>query len=90
MSLRITRRKFLAGTAAAAGLTVLSGSFKTQAYAANAKLRIAYVGTGGQAGAHLGLAKSEQCPCYCDPDPGPARRPPRCTRRPRPTPTIAR
>jgi predicted dehydrogenase len=69
MSLRFSRRTFLAGSAAAASLTVLAGSFKTPAYAANQKLRIAYVGTNGQAGAHLGLAKNEQCPCYCDPDP---------------------
>jgi len=69
MTLRFSRRKFLAGTAAAAGLTVLAGSYQPRAYAANAKLRIAYVGTNGQAGAHLSLAKNEQCPCYCDPDP---------------------
>ena len=69
MSHRISRRKFLQGTAVVAGLTVLTGSFKTNAYAANKKLNIAYIGTDGRAGAHLGLAKNgEVCPCYCDAD----------------------
>jgi predicted dehydrogenase len=68
MSHRVSRRKFLQGTAVVAGLTVLTGTFKTNAYAANAKLSIAYIGTGGQAGAHIGLAKNEVCPCYCDVD----------------------
>jgi predicted dehydrogenase len=69
MSLRVSRRRFLQGTAAVASLTVLGSSFRKEAYAATGKLRIAYVGTNGQAGAHLGLAKNENCPCYCDPDP---------------------
>ena len=69
MSHGVTRRKFLQGTAVAAGVTVLGASFRTNAYAASGKLRIAYVGTGGQAGAHLNLAKNETCPCYCDPAP---------------------
>jgi predicted dehydrogenase len=71
MSLRVSRRKFLQGTTAAvAGLTVLGSSLSTKAYAANAKLRIAYVGVDGRAGAHIDLARSEECPCFCDPDPG--------------------
>ena len=70
MSQGITRRKLLQGTAAAGGLLVMTNVFRTNAYAANAKLGIAFVGTGGRAEAHLGMGQQESCPCYCDVDIG--------------------
>ena len=68
MSSGISRRKFLKGTAVAAGITVLAGSFRTNAYAANAKLNVALVGVGGQAGAGHGMASAENVVAMCDAD----------------------
>jgi predicted dehydrogenase len=68
MSHRISRRKFLQGAAVAAGLTVLTGGTRVNAYAVNGKLNIAFIGTGGRAESHLGMANNENCPCFCDVD----------------------
>jgi hypothetical protein len=68
MSYHFTRRGFLKGTAVAAGVIVLSGTFKTNAYAANSKLDVAIVGVGGQGGAGHGFMKSENCVAMCDAD----------------------
>jgi len=53
MSRRMKRRTFLKTTAAAAGLTVLGGSFRAAAYAANEKLRCACIGAAGRGGVHV-------------------------------------
>jgi len=67
MTRRLTRRGFIQGTAAA-GLTVLAGPFRPGAYAANDKLNIACIGTGGRGGAHVGAAARENCVALCDID----------------------
>jgi predicted dehydrogenase len=65
----ITRRHFLQGSViTAAGLVVAPGVLRAQN--AGQKLRIAFVGTGGRAEAHIGLANSETCVAYCDVDEG--------------------
>jgi len=79
MSYRVTRRLFLKGTAAAAGLTVLGGASRAGAYAANQKLSCANIGVGGQGESHLGpAAASENLVALCDADTsrlaGPARK----------------
>ena len=69
MSRRITRRNFLKGTGVAAA-TAFAAPYILRAAPLNVqKLRIAFVGTDGQAQAHIGLAKEESCPCYADVDP---------------------
>jgi predicted dehydrogenase len=70
MSPGITRRKFLQGTAAAAGVTVLASTFRTHAYAANEKLNTALIGVGGQGGASHGAALGENLVALCDADQG--------------------
>ena len=65
---RVTRRMFLKGTAAAAGLTVLGGSSRAGAYEANQKLNCANIGVGGRGGGHLGPAASENLVAICDVD----------------------
>jgi len=50
----LTRRRFIAGTAAAAG-TLAFGPAVRHAYAANSRPGIAFIGVGGRGGAHLGL-----------------------------------
>ena len=66
MSHRISRRGFLKGTAIATGVTLLSGSFKVNAYAQNSKLNVALVGVGGQGGAGHGIAEAENIVAMCD------------------------
>ena len=68
MSHRVTRRTFLKGTAAAAGLTVLGGSSRPRAYDANQKLNCANIGVGGRGGGHLGPAAGENLVAICDVD----------------------
>jgi predicted dehydrogenase len=68
MSLRVSRRGFLKGAAAAGGLLVLGGPFKANAYAANAKLNIAYIGAGGQGKAGWGMAEGQNVAAICDVD----------------------
>jgi predicted dehydrogenase len=69
MSHRVSRRKFLQGTAAVAGLTVLAGTFKPGAYAANAKLGVAVVGVKGMMGGYsTSQALNENCVAMCDVD----------------------
>ena len=70
MSNRVTRRKFLQSTGLAAGLVVLTGPFKTGAYAANEKLNCAHVGVGGMGASHLGAGASENLVALCDADAG--------------------
>jgi hypothetical protein len=69
----LTRRRFLQGTAVtAAGLVVAPSLVHAQnaTPTAGQKLRIAFVGTGGRAEAHIGLSNSETCVAYCDVDEG--------------------
>jgi predicted dehydrogenase len=70
MSHRVSRRGLLKGAAAAGGLLVLTGTFKTRAYAANAKLDIAYIGVGGQAHAGYGMSDGQNVVAMCDADEG--------------------
>jgi predicted dehydrogenase len=69
MSQRVSRRGFLKGTAAAGGLIVLTGVFRTNAYAANAKLNIAYIGVGGQATAGHAMSNGQNVAALCDVSP---------------------
>jgi hypothetical protein len=64
----ITRRTFLQGTAASAAGLVFAPGILRAAEVNQQKLRIAYIGTGGRADAHLGLANHETCVAYCDVD----------------------
>jgi predicted dehydrogenase len=64
----ITRRKFLQGTAVAAAGLIGAPSFIRAEDLKKQKLRIAYVATGGRAGAHLGVSNSELCVAYSDVD----------------------
>jgi len=67
----LTTRRFFLKRAAIAGALAASGPFILNAAdVGKQKLRVAFVGTGGQGGAHIGLATSESCPCYCDVDKG--------------------
>jgi len=69
MTFRVSRRTFLKGTVAAAGLTVLSGPFSRHAYAANAKLGVAVVGCKGMMGEYSDSnAIRENCVAMCDVD----------------------
>jgi predicted dehydrogenase len=70
MSPGITRRKFIKGTAAAAGLTVLASTFRSNAYAANEKLNVAMVGVGGRAENGCDSASKENLVAMCDADSG--------------------
>ena len=64
----ITRRGFLKGAAVTAGVTVLTGSARHSAYAANIRLNTALVGVGGQGGASHGAARGENLVAMCDVD----------------------
>ncbi|MBE3100632.1 MAG: Gfo/Idh/MocA family oxidoreductase [Planctomycetes bacterium] len=69
MSIRITRRGLLKGTAAAgAGLVLLPNAQSVWGYAQNKKLNVALVGVGGQAKAGHGMAGSENVVAICDAD----------------------
>ena len=71
MSRRLKRRTFLKTTAAAAGLTVLGGSFRSAAYAANEKLNCACIGAAGRGGVHVEVAaRAENLVALCDVDEG--------------------
>jgi len=70
MSYGITRRRFLKGTAVAAGLTILSEPLSVRAYAQNRKLNVALIGVGGQGGAGHGMASGENVVALCDADEG--------------------
>src|SRR5258706_7400447 len=79
MKNRVSRRRFMYGVASVAGAT-FAGPYILRAADPNVdKLRIAFVGTGGEAGAHIGLVeplkateksitKGHTCPAYCDVD----------------------
>jgi predicted dehydrogenase len=54
----------------AGGLIVLNGTFKRSAYAANAKLSIAYIGAGGQARAGFGMGDGQNVVAMCETDRG--------------------
>jgi len=69
MSRGLTRRGFLKGTALAAGVTVLTGTFRTSAYAANEKVNSAHIGIGGRGAAHFDPASQDGdivALCDCD------------------------
>lgn len=71
MSTRSTRRDFLKQVAVVAGATPLVLSRRARAQESKFKdLRIAFIATGGIAGAHIGemVRLGVQCPCYCDVD----------------------
>jgi predicted dehydrogenase len=69
MSIRITRRGLLKGTAAAgAGLVLLPNAQSVWGYAQNKKLNVALVGVGGQAKAGHGMVGGENVVAICDPD----------------------
>ena len=70
MSMRATRRRFLQTSTAAAGLIVMTGAFRTNAYAANEKLNLANIGVGGRGGAHLEPASRQNMVAICDVDAG--------------------
>jgi predicted dehydrogenase len=79
-----SRRRFMYGVATTAAATFAGPYILRAAEPGNEKLRIAYVGTGGQAGAHTPLVKPIEtkegetpkpsltsghiCPAYCDVD----------------------
>lgn len=65
----LTRRKFLQ-TSAATGAAVAVAPNILIADHHGQKLRVAHVGTGGRAGAHIDMAAGEGCicPAYCDVD----------------------
>jgi hypothetical protein len=66
----VSRRRFLKG-AAAAGVTVLAGTFRRTAYAANEKLNCACIGAAGRGGSHVeAAAKMENLVAVCDVDEG--------------------
>jgi predicted dehydrogenase len=69
MAGKFSRRKLLKGAGVAVAGTLAAPYILHAQNAGRQKLRIAFVGVDGQAGAHTGLAKSESCPCFCDPDP---------------------
>ncbi len=70
MSTRSTRRTFLKQMALAAGATPLFLSARARAAGSYSDLRIAFIATGGIAGAHIGemVRLGITCPCYCDVD----------------------
>jgi len=68
MSHRVNRRDFLKGASVGAGVLVLTGAFRTSAYAANAKLNVALIGVGGQAAAGHRMAAAENVVAMCDAD----------------------
>jgi predicted dehydrogenase len=49
---------------------VLTGPYLLSAAEPNKKLGLAFIGTGGQGGAHIGLSSSEHCVAYTDVDRG--------------------
>ena len=67
MSSRVSRRRFLKQSALA-GVTILVGPGLAKTYAANEKLGLAHIATGGQGGSHLGLSNSNNCIALCDVD----------------------
>jgi len=69
MSRKFSRRSLLKATGVAVAGAFAAPYILRAAPLNKQKLRIAFVGTGGQAGAHIGLAQSESCPCYADIDP---------------------
>jgi len=70
MAHRVNRRDFLKGAAVGAGVLVLTGAFRTNAYAANAKLNVAMIGVGGRAENGCDSASKENLVAMCDADSG--------------------
>lgn len=70
MSQKTTRRTFLKQMGVAAGVAPYILSSKVWGQNVNDKLRIAFVATGGIAGAHINemVRLGVDCPCYCDVD----------------------
>ena len=67
---RLSRRGFLKGAAATAGVIILSDPLSTRAYAQNKKLTVAYIGVGGQGHAGWGMSDGQNVAALCDPDEG--------------------
>ena len=70
MKHNISRRQFLKGVAGATTAAVFIGPHILRAQSPSSQLRMAFVGTGGRGGAHLGLAdgKGAICTAFCDAD----------------------
>lgn len=64
----LTRRRFLQGAATTTAGVVAAPAILRAAAVNQQKLRIAFVGTGGQGGSHLHLAETERCVAYSDVD----------------------
>ena len=66
----LTRRNFLKTSAATGAGAVVAPNILIADHHGKQKLRIAHVGTGGRAGAHINMAAGEGCICntYCDVD----------------------
>jgi predicted dehydrogenase len=68
MSRKISRRHFIQTSAAAAATLALTDVPLVRAQSANNKLNMAFIGTGGRGGAHIGLGRSENVLAICDCD----------------------
>ena len=68
MSNRLTRREFLAGSAAAAVAAGLPRWARAKAVSANEKLDVAVIGVAGRGGANLGGVSSQNIVALCDVD----------------------
>jgi len=70
MSYRTTRRKFLQRIAAAGAALPVFMSSRAEAQDKHPDLRVAFIGTGGMGGAHVGEMGNlgVSCPCFCDVD----------------------
>ncbi len=68
MTRKINRRHFIQASAAGAAALALSHVPLVRAASANSKLSMAYIGTGGRGGAHLGFGRGEHVVAICDCD----------------------
>lgn len=68
MKQQMTRRRFMHGVATTAGALIAGPYIIKAADLSTQKLRIAFIGTGGQGKAHIPWSTKEACPCYCDVD----------------------
>ena len=69
MTRPFSRRTFLRGTTAVVAGALAAPYILRAAPAEKQKLRLAFIGVGGQGGAHVGLAKDGLCVAYADVDP---------------------
>jgi predicted dehydrogenase len=67
----LSRRRFLSGAGGAVAAAAVGPYIvRAQAVTQPQKVRMAFVGTGGRGGSHLGLGDREVCVAYCDVDQG--------------------